>query len=164
MVRDGSLYKRYDRKLTKGKARRLKRDKTYQPRVEDYKAAPAGWEAAEPKPNLHTGHWPGWRPVGDGAEDQYHREAFEIWAHSDLPDGSYELIGPKVQGNPYNTQSHRLIPHTQHVFSSQPPRDFIGLRQWLEKNIVEGIVWHHPDGRMVKIKRRDFGLQWPVME
>lgn len=23
---------------------------------------------------------------------------------------------------------------------------------------VEGVVWHHPDGRMVKIKTRDFGL------
>ena len=26
---------------------------------------------------------------------------------------------------------------------------------------IEGIVWHHPDGRMVKIKARDFGLPWP---
>ena len=27
---------------------------------------------------------------------------------------------------------------------------------------IEGIVWHHPDGRMAKIKRRDFGLSWPI--
>ena len=26
---------------------------------------------------------------------------------------------------------------------------------------IEGIVWHHPDGRMAKIKARDFGIQWP---
>jgi len=25
-------------------------------------------------------------------------------------------------------------------------------------------VWHHPDGRLVKIKRRDFGLSWPPEE
>ena len=28
-------------------------------------------------------------------------------------------------------------------------------------HVVEGIVWHHPDGRMVKIKRKDFGFKWP---
>ena len=27
-------------------------------------------------------------------------------------------------------------------------------------NNLEGIVWHHPDGRWAKIKRRDFGLKW----
>jgi hypothetical protein len=25
---------------------------------------------------------------------------------------------------------------------------------------IEGIVWHHPDGRMVKIKKKDFGYKW----
>jgi hypothetical protein len=39
------------------------------------------------------------------------------------------------------------------------PRMFEGLRTWLAENDVEGIVWHHPDGRMAKIKARDFGLK-----
>jgi hypothetical protein len=34
----------------------------------------------------------------------------------------------------------------------------------IPSNPIEGIVWHHPDGRMVKIKRRDLGLPWPVKE
>ena len=34
--------------------------------------------------------------------------------------------------------------------------DFEGLRQWLNDHTFEGIVWHHPDGRMAKIKKRDF--------
>lgn len=25
---------------------------------------------------------------------------------------------------------------------------------------AEGLVWHHPDGRMAKVKRTDFGLPW----
>jgi hypothetical protein len=40
-----------------------------------------------------------------------------------------------------------------------PPRDFDGLRTWLAGKDIEGIVWHHPDGRMAKIKLRDFGLK-----
>lgn len=30
------------------------------------------------------------------------------------------------------------------------------LRGYLLMHTFEGIVWHHPDGRMAKLKRRDF--------
>ena len=40
---------------------------------------------------------------------------------------------------------------------------FESIRDMLEKGTgSEGIVWHHPDGRMAKIKRKDFGFDWPV--
>ena len=39
---------------------------------------------------------------------------------------------------------------------------FDGLHRWLCAHPVEGLVFHHPDGRMAKIKRRDYGLSWPV--
>ena len=39
------------------------------------------------------------------------------------------------------------------------PTDFDGLKLYLEHRDIEGIVWHHPDGRMVKIKKRDFGFR-----
>lgn len=39
-----------------------------------------------------------------------------------------------------------------------PPRRFDLLREWFRGKNIEGIVWHHPDGRMVKIKKKDFGL------
>lgn len=163
MVQDGRLYKRYDRKLTRAKFRKLKRNKSYIPKREDYKTAPEGWLAAEPAPDQHTGHWPGWVPVGDSPEDQYHQEAW-IYTYGGLADGTYELIGPKVEGNPYRNTSHRLIRHGAHVIDPEPPRTFEALKAWFETNYVEGIVWHHPDGRMVKIKRKDFGLPWPPME
>lgn len=144
MVRDGKLYKRYDAK--------------------NGKTPPIGFEPAQ-DPDPQTGHLPGWLPVGDGPEDHRHKEAWIYLTenfHTVPKDGTYELIGPKVQGNPYKNDTHRLIPHGQNIFSRQPPTDFEGLKSWLERNYVEGIVWHHPDGRKAKLKRSDFGLPWPV--
>lgn len=160
MVRDGKLYKRYDRKLTKGANKRKRRDKDFVTMIEHFKPAPPNWEAAELRPNIYTGHWPGWLPVGDGPEDKWHREG---WENHFFAADSYtcELVGPKVQGNPYQMDHHRLVMHTER-FANQPPRDFEGIRRYLLNHYCEGIVWHHPDGRMVKIKRRDFGLPWPA--
>lgn len=143
MVRSGVLYRRFD----------AKRGKT----------PPEGWEAAQ-DPDPVTGHHPGWVPVGDGPSDQWHRDA---WGQETmmgvLPDGTYELVGPKVQGNPYDRIEHGLLRHGWDVIDRQPPpRDFAGLRGYLSDHDYEGIVWHHPDGRMVKVKRRDFGLPWPM--
>jgi len=92
----------------------------------------------------------GWTPVTGAAEDCWHREA-------DLPedDGTYELCGPKVQGNPEGFHEHTLVRHGATVLYDVP-RDYRGLRKYLATAGIEGIVWHHPDGRMVKIKARDF--------
>lgn len=165
MVRDSTLFKRHDRKLSKSAAKRRKRDPGFVPSVIHFGPMPDDWEAAEVSPDPHTGHWPGWLPVGDGPEDQYHREAF---AKFQGPDGTYELLGPKVQGNPYDLPAHVLVRHGDFIssrlasFPIEPPRDFDGLRDFFESVVIEGIVWHHPDGKMVKIKRRDFGLEWPA--
>jgi hypothetical protein len=96
----------------------------------------------------------GWVPVGDGPEDAVHREA-----RGGERDGTYELIGPKVQGNPERWRWHELIPHGMFRPNAEPPRSFDGLREWLTGQDIEGLVFHHPDGRMAKIKLRDFGLK-----
>ena len=140
LVRNGKLYKRYDAKHGKN--------------------PPAEWEPAEDEPDENTGHWPGWLPVGEGPEDKWHREAFG--STPIFYNGTYELIGPKVQDNPYDLAQHHLVEHGSIVIDNVP-RTFEALRDWLfDNDAIEGIVWHHPDGRMVKIKRRDFGLPWPV--
>lgn len=143
MVRGGRLFKRFDRK--------------------NGKPGPAGWEPCQDAPDEHTGHWPGWVLVGDDPGDRWHREACA--EAETLPDGTYELLGPRVQGNPYRrdeTSKHFLEPHGRVRFKDDPPRTFVELAEWFKTTEpVEGIVWHHPNGRMVKIKRRDFGLPWP---
>ena len=99
--------------------------------------------------------------------DKWAFEAFDRLPK--IYDGIYELIGPKVQGNPHLRPSHELI-------SVVPPaaelrlglidcgRTFEGIRLYLSETPIEGLVFHHPDGRMAKIKRRDFGLPWPIKE
>lgn len=130
MVKDGQLYKRYDAKHGK------------QP--------PVGFLPAQ-EPDVVTGHWPGWICVGDEPDSRWHREAFR----ADLPDGTYELCGPKIAGNPEGLDVHTLIPHGAFIIHDCP-RDFDGLKVFMADFRHEGIVWHHPDGRMVKIKRKDF--------
>lgn len=98
----------------------------------------------------------GWIPVGEGREDIWHREAFSQYEH--LSDGTYELVGPKIQGNPERYPVHSLVRHGEYTLLDVP-RDFVGLRSFLEMRDMEGIVWHHPDGRLAKIKSRDFGIK-----
>jgi hypothetical protein len=113
--------------------------------------------------DANTGKQQGWLPVGEGAEDRYHREAMVGGVDADgkpFVDGqSYELCGPKIQSNPDRFDRHVLVPHGQAALNPQPPRDFAGLRAYLEANEIEGVVWHHPDGRRVKIKAKDFGIR-----
>ena len=101
-------------------------------------------------------HHPGWLPVGDDAGDQWHREALNA-AGGTLPDGTYELCGPKIQGNPERLPTHQLIPHGCEKLDA--PRTFDEIKAWLADKNIEGIVWHHHNGRMVKIKTRDFGMK-----
>lgn len=132
LVRDGKLYKRYDAKHGK--------------------TPPPNFKPAQEYDEV-TGHMPGWIPVGDGPEDRWHREAFD----ASLADGTYELLGPKVQGNPERKEAHILVRHG--IQGEDAPRTFDALREYFATAGIEGIVWHHPDGRMVKIKAKDFGIK-----
>lgn len=135
LVRDGRMWKR--RELKKGEA------------------APEGFELVGT--DAETGKTIGWMPVGDGPEDRWHREALEALA--DKADGTYELLGPKIQGNPEKRESHVLVPHSSLAIDEKVPRDFAAIKAWLEGRDIEGVVFHHPDGRMAKLKLRDFGLK-----
>ncbi len=136
MVRGNRLFKR--RELRKGEL------------------VPANFE--ETDFDSETGKTVGWLPIGEGPEDRWHREAFALG--TSWKDGTYELIGPKIQGNPESAPSHWLVSHAATPdLSDDPPRSFDALANWLADQNIEGIVFHHPDGRMAKIKLRDFGLK-----
>lgn len=143
MIRGGKLYRRYDAKQGK--------------------TPPPGFEPAQ-EPDLLTGHWPGWIHVRDDKADIWHNEAaLNLNAVTSLTfgEGTYELVGPKINGNNDGFHGHTLIPHGMFTLEGVP-LDFEGIRSWLSANPMEGIVWHRNTGEMVKIKRGDFGLPWPV--
>lgn len=161
LMRDGVLYKRYDAK--KGKT------------------PPLDFIPAQPSPDPVTGHWPGWVPVSvDAPEDRYHREALE-WdrkAHGSVhnylsqPDWTYELVGPKVQGNAEGYFYHVFVRHGDDVLrgvqlmAERNMLNFETIKDYLATEAIEGIVWwRNPDDYQcdkVKIKRRDFKLPWPI--
>ena len=137
MVKGGKLYKRYDAKQGK--------------------TPPEGFIAAQ-DPDPKTGHHPGWLLVTDKPDERWHLEA---WGRmpEEPPEGTYELVGPKVQGNPEGYKDHVLLFHAGADAYPDFPRTFDAIREAFKGMDVEGVVWHHPDGRMVKIKKKDFGLK-----
>jgi Family of unknown function (DUF5565) len=137
LVRDGRLFKRY----------LLRPDKT----------APPTFQAVEF--DKETGKVVGWVRVGDSPDDKWFHKALEKYPLDTLADGTYELIGPKVNGNPEDTDLHELVAHADAERYTDVPTDFDGLREWLRERDIEGVVWHHPDGRMAKIKLKDYGLK-----
>jgi hypothetical protein len=103
-----------------------------------------------------------------------------------LPDGQHfgELIGEKVNGNPYKIEGHLWVPfstfcqkHLRYKSWGKYPKDFETISEWfkdlmplywlmqhgMEKDkegkntgFVEGIVFTHPDGRMAKVRKDMF--------
>jgi hypothetical protein len=106
-----------------------------------------------------TGKTAGWEPVEQSAFAKVHAATLarfdpELCAWRT---GTYELCGPKVNGNPEGFTSHWLVIHEDAQRMHGVPRDFGGLASWLRARRYEGIVWHGgPDGAMAKIKKRDF--------
>lgn len=143
MVQNGKLYKRYDAK--KGKL------------------PPPDAIPCQPEPDPVTSHWPHWVPVKES--DPNDRWFIEAWrrqtAICGVPvDGTYELCGPHFHGNPEG-YGYDLFQRHGSVILRDVPRELEAIRGYLKIHEMEGIVFHHEDGRMCKIKRSDFGLPWP---
>jgi hypothetical protein len=122
------------------------------------RSAPAGF--VELQHDEESGKTVGWEPAGQSSFAKLYAQAVaetEPDAEGWQP-GTYELCGPKVNGNPEGYPTHRLIRHADADKLDEPPRDFDGLAVWLHAHPYEGIVWHHTDGRMAKIKKRDFPI------
>lgn len=105
-----------------------------------------------------TGKTIGWEPAQQSGFWKYLVEA--IGAEHHIP-GAYELIGPKINGNPEQLHRHVLIEHYSLIYQDRDEfgslvLSYEGLRDWLTSRSWEGIVWHHEDGRMAKLKRKDF--------
>lgn len=126
--------------------------------VKPGKPAPANFMPEET--DEVTGKTVGWEPIEQSPFVKAWREVVTnpLIDKDDLTPGTYELCGPKVNGNPEGYDGHMLVPHGAFVLHNVP-RDYKGLAEYLTSANIEGIVWHRGNGDMVKIKKRDFPRQ-----
>jgi len=134
---DGELYKRFD----------LKKGRTLPPN-----SIPCQ------EPDLITGHHPHWTKCErSDNSNKWHFIAFDLL--EDKIDGTYELCGEKIQSNPEDIEGHKLIPHGSEVLDLSD-FSYDSLREYLNENDIEGIVFHHNlDSRMCKIRKCDFRIK-----
>ena len=111
--------------------------------------------------DIVTGHHPHWVKVDwNNPSDKWFVNAFENTP--ELNDGTYEAIGVHFQGNPYGLSDDILEPHG--VKTVEVERTFDGIREYLQKNNIEGLVFWLDGEPMCKIKRSDFGFKWNEKE
>ena len=155
-VINGKAFKRYDAK--KGKE------------------IPDNAIKCQPVPDPITGHMPCWVPINPtNPADKWFIEAFSydrfVTAKNDelfvcVPDlfVTFEAIGPHFQGNAEHTEHDMVIPHGRDAIYDLPGRSLEELRAYLEKTRIEGIVFWLYGVPKCKIKRSDFGFEWPIKE
>lgn len=140
---NGELYKRYDAK--KGK-----------------KPPEGAIPCCDPDPV--TGHHPHWVKVDEkNPSDKWFIEALNATIKGfgcAMDDGTYEAIGMHFNGNPYDLMGDMLVRHgTMEVCVE---RSFEAIREYLRNTKEEGLVFWRNGEPMCKIKRTDFGFEWPV--
>lgn len=111
-----------------------------------------------------TGKTVGWVPI-----EQSSFYKFFLEAHADLENeylGTYELCGPKINGNPEGFKKHKLVFHWSveqlaniqvldiHEMSVEDAYE--ALKATLSYMPVEGAIFKSPLHGMAKIKRKDF--------
>jgi hypothetical protein len=160
MVKEGILYKRFDRRLKSEFTKKLRALGNELQVTEDmFNVLPENAIPCEEKPDPVTYHHPHWVPVDKNKpEDAFHINAFEA-ANGKLEDGTYELIGPRINNNPYKLDRYKLVKHGAEVLNI-PDRSFEGLKAFMENLDGEGVVFHHPKGEFFKCRRKDFQLFW----
>jgi len=147
-VIDGRLFKRYDAK--------------------NGKPAPVGAIPCQNAADPVTGHFPHWVAVDPASNaDKWHIDALNGLSPDDVSsvyeNGTYELIGEKIGGNPEGIAGHALIDHSNLFVDDLPDFNidtgFDIIRNYLHIADIEGIVFHHDDGRKCKIRKTDFGFK-----
>lgn len=138
----GELYKRYDAK--------------------NGKKVPEGAIKCQEAPDPVTGHLPCWVKCDrNNPSDKWFYAAFDNYSEFiHVPDYTYEAVGKHFNGNPYKLDRDRLIKHGASLITIN--KDFDSIKEWLERHEEEGIVFWNKRGPICKIKRSDFGFEWPI--
>lgn len=145
-VIDGKFYKRYDAK--KGKP------------------IPEGAIKCQDEPDEITGHFPCWVKVSEtDPSDKWFVAAFKTYEkeYGKPKNRTYEAVGKHFQGNPYKYDYDILVPHGK-APCLLDARTFESVKTYLARYPQEGIVFWIDGKPVCKIKRSDFGFEWPIEE
>lgn len=141
-VINGKFYRRYDAKRGK--------------------PIPIGAIKCQEKADEVTGHLPCWvRVKEDNSSDKWFIKALDntLEILGEAEDGTYEAVGKHFNANPYNLFYDTLIKHGESKILDLE-RTFEGVKDYLEKHEIEGIVFWLNNEPICKIKRSDFGFKW----
>jgi hypothetical protein len=102
----------------------------------------------------------------DEPGDKHIYAAVDATSFLGWPDGMWpcEALGPKIQGGVEASQPmlYSFVLHPL-VIAESFDLSYDGIHQFLAEHEIEGIVWHERNlHKYAKVKRRDFGLKWPV--
>lgn len=152
---NGELYKRYDAK--KGK-------KPPQGAIPCCEADPITghhphWVKCDPFNPADKWFWKAFETMQSAYVESVPKPPYFDGCRARIWDGTYEAVGEHFQGNPYNVIGDLLIRHGD-VIVNDVPREFDGVREWLESHYIEGLVFWMDEEPIAKIKRSDFGLPW----
>lgn len=112
-------------------------------------------------------------PVMEAVRNAYEKD------YCNFTDGQYfgEAVGDRIQGNPYKLKDAIWLPfntyfvkHLTYRTWGKYPKTYEVISEWLKDGLfplfasskgdkagfVEGVVFHHPDGRMAKLRRDMF--------
>lgn len=124
-----------------------------------------------------TGKHFGWEPAADSPFIKFLDEAVlakpldcDIFDDRDghYEDGTYELLGPKINSNPEKLKKHRLMPHNRAQqlgdiqmleldLAEDPEQVYAELKRVLFYLPIEGVVFKDREmRRMAKLRRKDF--------
>lgn len=141
-VINGKFYKRYDAKVGE--------------------LVPLGAIKCQEKADEITGHLPCWVGVEkNNPSDKWFIKALDTTLEilGEVEDGTYEAVGKHFNANPYNLFYDTLIKHGESKILDLE-RTFDGVKDYLEKHEIEGIVFWLDGEPVCKIKRSDFGFKW----
>lgn len=129
--------------------------------VKKGKKAPPDFIAAETDPI--TGHTFGLEPVEQSGFAKMFKEAAGT---QKLTPGTYELCGPKINGNPEGLTSHTVLPHGYEEATEIPDMTKVNPSEAYEtlktlfatykERGIEGVVWWGENGKRTKLRVNDF--------
>lgn len=127
-------------------------------------------------PDKITGHWPHWVKIDNkNPADKHFLGALEnnllkkdsvvsnaISKSSEENKAfTFEAVGIHFNGNPYGIDYDTLLPHGVEA-QDYCERSFEGIEKYLKEHAIEGLVFWKDGEPQCKIRKKDFGFEWPI--